>query len=166
MRDLSSIATDDLTPAKLSNSFVCWTWALIYSAIHLVLVASLHFQIFETFSPEYYVAFFLLIGLPIILLPELYIRTILRPYRHEMIKRGGMPPRTQRVPPYDRSEKIIGTFILGASLLALPAAQRFIFFDVASRFWSSALILVVAGAPVLFASIPLSIRFGNSEDGK
>ena len=129
MRDLSSIATKDLTPADLSNPVSCWAWAILYSAIHLGLVATLHFQIFEVFSREYYVAFFLLVGLPFILLPELYVRTIWVPYRREMMRRGGVPKRDERRHPFDIERKLAGYVLFFSLICAWPPISRFILFN-------------------------------------
>jgi hypothetical protein len=146
--DLSQIPTAELSPRVLSSKRAYLGWAFLYSAIHLSLCGYLLLIRPPTFSPEYNWAVAALIAGPFFYLPDLYLRQIWWPYRQEMKRRGGVPPRDQRKHPYDLEVKLLGLVLFFAAIAGLVASIRFIWFASLMHYrWATSLVLTLFTVP-------------------
>lgn len=99
-RPLSEIPDEELSPKVLPGPGGYLFWACLYSAIHLGLIYYISFVEPTPFSPEYNRAVAVIIIGPFFYYLHTHLQFIWWPYYREMKRRGGLPPKQLRKPPY------------------------------------------------------------------
>ncbi|MCZ8295466.1 MAG: hypothetical protein O9254_00905 [Rhodobacteraceae bacterium] len=121
-RPLSEIPHHELPPKVLSSPGGYLFFACLYSAIHLGLIYYIYFVEPPPFSPEYNRAVAVIIIGPFFYSVHTHLQFIWWPCYREMKRRGGLPPKQLRKPPYVLGPIGSVAMSFGGTVLTMGAA--------------------------------------------